>query len=188
MLHDKIELEPNEQIIKVVRKHWFIILTELLGTLVLILVPILIILALVLAPGVATSSIDLNLSGYYPLIAFGTIFWTLLVVLLAFTIWTNYFLDLWVITDRRIVTIDQIGFFNRKVSSFRLERLQDIKVTISGIIPTFLNFGTLKAQTASAAESNFISAGLPDPRELQSMIQKAMDARLESIHVRNILQ
>ena len=95
--------------------------------------------------------------------------------------WTHYYLDLWIITDRRIIVVDQVHFFNRKVSSFRLERLQDIKVSINGIIPTFLNFGTILAQTASDAESNFMSNGLPDPRGLQSTIQKATDARLQTL-------
>ncbi len=97
------------------------------------------------------------------------------------SVWTHYYLDLWVITDRRIIVIDQIHFFNRKVSSFRLERLQDIKVRISGILPTLLNYGTIRAQTASAAESNFTSPALPDPRGLQALIQGAMDERLKKL-------
>ena len=112
--------------------------------------------------------------------------WSLLVLMLGFMAWTHYYLDLWIITDRRIITIDQVHFFNRKVSSFRLERLQDIKVSINGIIPTFLNFGTLRAQTASALESNFMSSGLPDPREIQATIQRATDARLEALQGRLI--
>ena len=103
-------------------------------------------------------------------------------LLTAFMIWTHYFLDLWVITDRRIIVIDQIHFFNRKVSSFRLERLQDIKVAVDGVIPTLLNFGTLHVHTAGNNEENFTTAGLPDPRELQSLIQKATDLRLKSLH------
>ena len=47
-----------------------------------------------------------------------------------------------------------------------------------GIIPTLLNFGTVRAQTASAFESNFKTNGLPDPRGLQGIVQKAMDDRL----------
>ncbi len=97
-------------------------------------------------------------------------------------VWTHYYLDLWIITDRRIIVIDQIHFFNRKVSSFRLERLQDIKVAVNGVLATFLNYGTIRAQTASAAESNFMTGGLPEPRELQSLIQKATDERLKSLH------
>jgi hypothetical protein len=107
--------------------------------------------------------------------------WLHLTTMAAALAWTNYLLDLWVITDRRIIVIEQVAFFNRKVGNFRLERMQDIKVTISGIIPTLLNYGTLKAQTASAAESNFTSPYLPDPRGLQALIQTAMDDRLKSL-------
>jgi hypothetical protein len=67
------------------------------------------------------------------------------------------------------------------VSSFRLERLQDIKVIIKGIIPTFLNFGTLHAHTAGTDEENFTTTGLPDPRGLQALIQKATDQRLKTL-------
>lgn len=179
MLFEKIELESNEAVLAVVRKHWFIITAELLGILALILLPILLLSALSLLSDLVPNT--LNLSNYSSLVTFVSAAWVLSCVLTAFMTWTHYYLDLWIITDRRIIVIDQIHFFNRKVSSFRLERLQDIKVTINGIIPTFLNFGTILAQTASDAESNFMSTGLPDPRGLQSTIQKATDTRLQTL-------
>jgi hypothetical protein len=101
----------------------------------------------------------------------------------AFSTWTHYYLDLWIITDRRIIVVDQIHFFNRNVSMFRLERLQDIEFKINGVIPTLLNFGTVQAQTAGAHESNFKTTGLPDPRGLQALIQKAMDDRLKELYL-----
>ena len=78
--------------------------------------------------------------------------------------------------------IDQLHFFNRNVSVFRLERLQDIEFNVKGLIPTLLNFGTIQAQTAGSFESNFKTRGMPDPRGLQAIIQKAMDQRLALIH------
>ena len=179
MLFEKIELEQNEVILTTVRKHWFVIAAELFGVVMLVALPLFVLVAFsyfqTLFP------MNINLEPYQPLLGFAATAWMFLCTLTAFTIWTHYFLDLWIITDRRVIVIDQINFFNRKVSSFRLERLQDIKIAINGIIPTFLNFGTLRAQTASAAESNFMSTGLPDPRGIQSIIQKATDARLESL-------
>jgi hypothetical protein len=179
MLFEKIELEPSETVLIVVRKHWFIIVAELFGIFLLILAPLFLLIPAVLLPQIIP--FEFHLEAHLPYITFGICLWLLFSILTSFMIWTHYFLDLWIITDRRIIVIDQVSFFNRKVSSFRLERLQDIKVSIIGIIPTFLNFGTMRAQTASAAESNFMSTGLPDPRGLQSTIQKAMDARLEAL-------
>ncbi len=179
MLFEKIELESSEAVLTVVRKHWFIITAELLGVVALILLPMILLSSLSFLSQVVPTTFVL--SDYSNLTTFVAAGWILFCILTAFMTWTHYYLDLWIITDRRIIVVDQVHFFNRKVSSFRLERLQDIKVSINGIIPTFLNFGTILAQTASDAESNFMSNGLPDPRGLQSTIQKATDARLQTL-------
>jgi hypothetical protein len=178
-LYDKIELESDETVIKTVRKHWFLITIELCIIILFGLVPVFGFMAILALP--PQSPILAYFETETPVIVFGLCAWLLLSTMAAATSWTHYYLDLWVITDRRIIVIEQMNFFSRKVSNFRLERLQDIKVTISGIIPTLLNYGTIRAQTASAAESNFTSPGLPDPRELQSLIQTAMDARLSKL-------
>ncbi len=181
MLFEKIELEPDEVVLKTVRKHWFVIITELFGVFALFLLPFFILFILAVFPTVL-NTLDIELSHYTKLITFIIAAWTMITLMSGFMIWTHYYLDLWIVTDRRIILIDQIAFFNRDVSIFRLERLQDIEYSVKGIIPTFLNFGTLKAQTAGNFESNFTSTGLPDPRGLQATIQKAMDARLERLH------
>ena len=178
-LYEKIELESDEKVITTVRKHWFIITIEL-GIIILFgLVPVFIFMFVLSLP--PQSSIVDFFQTNTPLITFGLATWLLMSTMAATTAWTSYYLDLWILTDRRIILIDQVSYFNRKVSNFRLERLQDINVTISGLIPTLLNYGTLRAQTASASENNFISYNLPDPRGLQSLIQSAMDDRLTTI-------
>lgn len=181
MLYEKIVLESNEKVLKVVRKHWFIIVAELFGVLTMLLAPFFIIFILTILPTNFLPT-NIHLDTYLPFIIYATAAWSLLSLLTGFMIWTHYYLDLWIITDRRIIVVDQIHFFERKVSSFRLERLQDIKFSITGVIATFLKFGTIRAQTASTAEETFKTKGLPDPRELQSIIQKATDARLHSIN------
>lgn len=179
MLFDKISLEPDEKVIKTVRMHWFIITMELLAIILVALIPLFLAIALLFMP--VDSPIRSMFIDYFLYFLFASCLWMIMATIAAVSTWTHYFLDLWVITDRRIIVIDQVHFFNRKVSNFRLERLQDIKVKVSGIIPTLLNYGTVRAQTASAAESNFTSPALPAPRELQSLIQTAMDARLAKL-------
>lgn len=181
MLFEQIQLEPDEVVLKIVRKHWFVILAQLFGTFVMLLIPFFILIGLLIFPDTLTS-FDIHLEKYTGVVAFITTGWLLLTLMTGFTIWTHYYLDLWIITDRRIILIDQIRFFNRNVSIFRLERLQDIEYSIKGIVPTFLGFGTINAQTASTFENNFRSSGLPDPRGLQATIQKAMDDRLQTLY------
>ncbi len=185
MLFDKIRLEENEKVLKVVRRHWFIITIELLAVAILAILPTLIVLAFHLMSNNSSpeeGSRFVDISSHMPLIWFGLVTWWLLCAMIAGAAWTHYYLDIWAVTDRRIVSIDQVHFFNRKVNSFRLERLQDIKVQINGIIPTLLNFGTIRAQTAGAIENNFKARGLPDPRNLQAIIQQATDNRLKYIY------
>lgn len=176
---EKIELEPEEKILATVRKHWFIIFSQLIGTGFMIFVPLFIILFLSLAE--KSSGVLTILQNNLQLGSFVLIFWVLLSLLSGFMIWTSYYLDLWLITDHRIIVVNQINFFNRTVSNFRLERLQDVNVVVNGLIPTFLNFGTIHAHTAGNNEEKFATSGLPDPRELQAIIQKATDARLRDL-------
>jgi len=182
MLFEKIQLEADEKVLKMVRKHWFVILAELFATFIMLLFPFFVIFLVALFPD-SLSTFNISVADYTAILAYSIAGWSILSLLGGFMIWTHYYLDLWVITDRRIILVDQVGFFNRNVSIFRLERLQDITFKINGIIPTFLNFGALNAQTAGALESNFKSTGLPDPRGLQATIQKAMDDRLKTLHV-----
>ncbi|MCA9357257.1 PH domain-containing protein [Candidatus Nomurabacteria bacterium] len=181
MLFEKIELEPSEEVLKIVRKHWFVIVSQLFGSFLMLFFPFFVLFLVALFPSVI-AKFDFSLSHYTSLITFGIAAWSILCIMSGFMTWTHYYLDLWIITDRRIIIVDQIQFFNRNVSIFRLERLQDIEFSVKGVIPTLLNFGTIAAQTASAYEGNFKTSGLPDPRDLQAIIQKAMDDRLTKLH------
>ncbi len=179
MLFDKIKLEDDERVLKVVRKHWFIPAVEFFGISLLALAPLVIFLGIIFAQN--QDWIDWGIGAYGAILLFASALWWVICIMMAAMIWTHYYLDLWIITDRRLIVIEQLGFFNRKTSNFRLERLQDIKVRVSGIIATLLNFGTIRAQTASASDSSFKMTGLPDPRGLQATIQEAMDDRIKRI-------
>ena len=181
MLFERIALESGETVIKIVRRHWFILAVELLAVLLMAAVPFLGFVAFALVPNLLPQFDLSGLAGQ--LVGFtviGVSAWFLLTVITAYMIWTHYYLDVWVITDRRIVMIDQVRFFDRRVSSFRLERLQDLSVVMSGVIETFLNFGSIRAQTAATRDDHFRMSGLPEPRELLALIQAATDRRLAS--------
>lgn len=181
MLFEKLQLEPDEKILKVVRKHWLVIVSELIGILLTAFIPL--VLFGVFQSGTSALNVSLpEIEHSGSIMAFATAVWLLFSTIAGFTIWTHYYLDLWIITDRRIIAVDQINFFNRNVAIFRLERLQDIEFSIKGLVQTFFNFGTLSAQTAGHNEANFRSTSLPHPDELQNLIQKAMDARLSALN------
>lgn len=180
MLLEKLDLEQDEQVLKVVRKHWFIIATQLIGAVLFAVLPIMFLTILLNLPS-AFGLFQLHLDKYPSEIAFVIAAWLLFATLSGFIVWTKYYLGLWVITDRRIIVVNQVSFFNRTVAIFRLERMQDIEFSVKGLIQTFFNFGTLKAQTASEEAGEFQSNGMPSPDQLQAIIQKAMDERIMKI-------
>lgn len=181
MLFEKLQLEPDEKILKIVRKHWLVLVSELVGIFITAILPL--VLLVIFQSGLnAFNIVSPEVANTGSITTFAIACWFLFSVLTGFMIWTHYYLDLWVITDRRIISVDQIHFFNRNVAIFRLERLQDIEFSIKGLIQTFFNFGTLSAQTAGHNEANFKSTNMPHPDELQNLIQKAMDARLSDLN------
>ena len=176
MLLERIKLEADERVMRIVRKHWWIIFTRVAAAIFMTLAPLLGLIAIdvALADIAVISEYVLD---YVQVFAFGYLLWILVNWMAIANFWTDHYLDLWAVTNRRIVSIDQNGFFRRQLSSFRLERLQDMNITVSGIIPTLLNFGTIEAQTAGGSNEEFKTENMPDPRGLKALIIQAADER-----------
>lgn len=176
MLIEKIQLEPDEKMLQLVRKHWFILFARTSGVVLVTLLPFpaLMLLGVIHSPALELFSFSIN--QHKPEIAFFTGLWLLINWMTLFHIWTDYYLDVWVITSERLIAIEQNGLFNRSIGSFRLERLQDINIEINGILATIFNYGNIEAQTASGSEAEFRTEGLPDPRSIKAIIIAAAEA------------
>ena len=106
---------------------------------------------------------------------FLALFWTLIVWMLSFMTWTDYYLDVWVLTNKRIIDIEQKGFFRRDVSNFRYEQIQDMTVKVHGLLATFLDYGSLEVQTAGSSAKLDIQ-GVAKPNELRDVIFNRMES------------
>ncbi len=173
MLAEKIQLEADEHILIQVRKHWFVISMQLLGVVLIAALPIFFQVVFTYLPPRIHEAIPFTLET--PVLTSLYAGWFIIMWMALFNIWTNYYLDVWTITNKRLISVDQRGLFNRNTGSFRLERLQDINVSIRGIIPTFLNYGLLEAQTASE-DREFVAYNIPEPQELKALILSAADS------------
>jgi hypothetical protein len=177
-------LDPNEKVIRIVRKHWFIFAEHMLGP----------IIAFVALPTLVLVIGKLNLfdtnaipfvhvePAYFTfdthLFLFGFAIWGLITLMSVFAIWTNFYLDVWILTDKRVIDIEQKGFFRREVSTFRLDVIQDMTVNVDGLLPTILNFGNIQVHTASTNKDFYIS-GIPEPRAFKQAIRKEHDRELD---------
>ncbi len=74
-----------------------------------------------------------------------------------------------VITNKHIVDVDQLGLFNRKVSTLTLQRIQDVSADVKGPLQTILQYGTVIVQTAGERE-NFSFNYIKCPYEVEQYI------------------
>lgn len=74
-----------------------------------------------------------------------------------------------VITNVHLVDIDQIGLFNKKVSTLSWTRIQDVSARVNGPLQTVFGYGTLNVQTAGE-DKNFVFDYVPNPYELEHYI------------------
>src|SRR3989344_5675804 len=123
MLAEKIQLENDEKILAQVRKHWFVFFAQILTIVVAAIAPLF--LSIFISKSVNSGAFAFDISPYTPHITFIYATWLLFLWAGLFSSWTNYYLDIWTITNRRLIAVDQRGFFRRSTASFRLERLQD---------------------------------------------------------------
>ncbi len=153
-----IKLEGDEKIILEERKHWFILLIETFFLFILVIMPFALFL-------LRWTTISIN--PYLILILVSV--WFLLIWIAFFVIWTDYYLDVFILTNKRIIKMEQNGFFNREASTLSLDKIQDVTMNVKGIITTFLNIGDISIQTASE-NPEFIIKGLGDPEKIKETI------------------
>ena len=167
ILRPAFELEPGEVVIREARKHWLLFVFELLPYAVLAIIPFAI-------PGFLRLLGPLSL--YADLIHYGEPLaraalgiWLLIVWTSAWGAFTRYYLNLWILTDRRIVEITQHHYFHREVSSVLLNRVQDVTTEVKGALLSLLDIGNIHVQSAGTVDE-FHMNGIGGPEALRDII------------------
>jgi uncharacterized membrane protein YdbT with pleckstrin-like domain len=166
-------LDQEEQIISTFRKHSFYITLEIFFLIILGGLPAFLFLFTKVIKIEAGSEV-LALYAFFYFI-FVSFLW-----LVGFYSWTNYYLDIWILTDKRLVSVDQKGFFSREVSSIRLDKIQDINIETRGLLDTILHIGTIKVQSAGT-DREFIMYGMRSPTNVKDIIFKAQTRQIDAI-------
>lgn len=180
---EEFELDENERVTLMVRKHWFVLLLSLIPYALLAWIPTII---PNLLAGLAKASPELlalltTLSLENPYVRLFLGLWWLMLWIGAFNSFTKYYLDHWVITTHRIVRIEQRGFFNRQVSSFLLSHVQDVSTTVDGIFADLIGYGTVQVETAGTASKHFVMDGVTDPQGMRDLIMR----EIADLHSKN---
>lgn len=159
-----ITLENSEKILLTVRKHWLVLFWRIFIALILGAAPILLLIA---RPTLSSTIQEASLTPLILLIS--CVYW--MVLLLSFFIgWLDYWLDAWIITNVRLIKVEQKSLFHREVSEFLLSRIENVTTEIPGFIATFFKFGNITVETAG--EMNFQGVTMCE-------IEKAKDIIME---------
>lgn len=162
-----ITLYPNEKILMVVHKHWIAYVTKVFVIFILLIAPFLG-AAVIFQSGAINNDIVIYLR-------FFSITYLMIIILMAFLFWMDHYLDVWIITNERVIDVEQHGLFRRETSEFRIDKVQDITVEVPHMVATFLKYGNLRIQTAG--ERSFTIKDVPNIYEIKKVIMDQVTKR-----------
>jgi len=162
-----ISLRENEEIETVIHYHLFTFSADLIK---ISLIPL-------------VSFVIIYFIGISNFIALFDSVWFPYIALIIFIVWGTYsiytwaiwYLDTAIITNERIIVAEQKSLFERFVSEANLDKIQDITVSVKGILPTILKYGSVIVQTAGET-NNLIIRNVSMPGKIQSLILKLKDS------------
>jgi len=166
----------GEQIILLLRRHPFIIAVKLAFWLVVATMPPLFMIVLG-----GEMDVLFNHDLFGPLAILFTSIYYLFVWLFALHTFVDYYLDVWIVTNERIINVEQRGLFSRTVSEQKLYRVQDVTSELKGIFSTLLTFGTVYIQTAGETQ-RFIFKQVPDPSHIARRVMQLAEENKKRHH------
>lgn len=160
---------PDEKILKILRRDFFIIFKKVIFFILLSVLPLAV---FYLLSGVFPNLLLGQIS--YPVIILGASAYYLFVWLFFFFNYIDYYLDITIITNERIIDVNQQGFFARTISELRLHQVQDVTSISHGALATIFKFGDIDVQTAGAKD-RFLFEEISNPDTVRDFIIKLVE-------------
>jgi hypothetical protein len=157
----------NETVFILTRPHWFILVKKILVWALAAIMLLITDRSVTLVFGV-WGEFDERIF----LILRGVVSMGLLAAL--FTLWIIYYLNYQVVTNERIVDVDQKGVFYHSTAELHLKNVEDVTVKVKGVFPTLLNYGTVFVQTAGKV-NYFEFDHIPEPHKVAKLILQVHD-------------
>ncbi len=165
-------LLPKEKVLIEVRRHWLIIVIHALVLLVLAFVPIFV-APLALSYIVPDTVRQLGNELLAAMFIFASALWLLFVWVMFFAAWTNYYLDVLIVTNQRIIDREQFVLFSHDEVTIPLENIEDIKIEKTGLLATLFSFGNIQIQTAGAKRET-IAKYARHPERAKELIEQGL--------------
>lgn len=153
----------HEEVLLVFRHHLMAIRKELTVSMLVIL--------LALAPATIWPDQGLawQFAGIVSLVAVAYFFWG----------WVGWYYSVYIATTERIIEVHQRGFFDRKVTEFGLDKVQNINYHIKGLQAVLFRYGTIAVRTYVG---DLVMKGIHNPVKIHQKLIKIVQeyGRMES--------
>lgn len=168
-LSQVIKQKQYEQIIHHLRRHPLTFLPTLGLFLILASVPVILYLLITsLFPNILDGDI------LYPIAVLSGGVYYLSIYLFFYGQFIDYYLDLWIVTNDRIIDMEQHGLFRRTTTELDLFRIQDVSANIAGVFGTLFNYGDVTVKTASS-NLNIVFRNVPNPNTIREDLIRLAD-------------
>jgi len=156
------ERNENEEIYLAVRSHWMINIRWMITAVLMLFIPL--------------------FFRYFDFLNFfptqyrfsAVLFWYLFTFIFAFEKFLNWYFDLFLVTNQRVVDIDFNNLLNKHFAEADLSAIQDVSSSVKGLLGTFFNYGDVLIQTA--AEINQINfEKVPNPNKIIKLLKELRD-------------
>jgi hypothetical protein len=153
------ERNSDEEIYLTIRSHWITNLHWIITAIIMLFIPLFL---------RYVNFLDFLPSQYR---FFLFLFWYLFIFVFVFEKFLDWYFDLFLVTNQRLVDIDFNNLLNRHFAEAEISMIQDLSFSIKGFLGTFFNYGDVLIQTA--AKSNQINfEKVPNPRKIVELIEQ----------------
>jgi membrane protein YdbS with pleckstrin-like domain len=97
--------------------------------------------------------------------------WYLITIAFIFESFLNWFFNVNIVTDERIIDIDFVNLIYKEISDADIDKIQDVTVKVGGVLQTFLNYGDVYIQTASE-KPRFEFLSVSKPEDIAKVLQE----------------
>lgn len=143
----------HEEVLLVFRHHLMHMRKEILVSMVIVLIGL---LPAAIWPG---NTLALQFLGILAVLATAYFLWG----------WIGWYYSVYIATNERIIEVKQRGFFDRRVSEFGLDKVQNINYHIKGMQAVLFRFGTIEVRTYVG---DLMMRGIHNPVGIQQKLVK----------------
>lgn len=98
------------------------------------------------------------------------LFWYLITTAFILESFFNWFFNVNIVTDERIIDIDFHNLIYKEVSDTKIDKIQDVTYKMGGVVRTIFNYGDVYIQTAAEVPS-FEFLAVPNPDRVVRVLQ-----------------